>query len=77
MLARCVEARPHTFYIPGEVRENYFAAWSLVWYYATTDILRVDLKSMLAGDTDAISGAIRGDDMADRINASLRERLQE
>lgn len=50
-LRRALEARGVDFYLPGTIRQNYAAAWALVWLLAETE--NALLPKLLAGDAGA------------------------
>ncbi|MCC6465314.1 MAG: hypothetical protein IT463_08255 [Planctomycetes bacterium] len=59
VLARAQAAGAAEFYLPADVRENYAAAWALVWYHATSDSGANELRKLLAGDA-AAAERVRG-----------------
>src|SRR5690606_3413939 len=43
-------ARPHEFYVPGEVRGNYLAAWAVVWFLASRAESLQTVRNLLKGE---------------------------
>lgn len=53
VLARAVSAQAVDFYLPGDIRANYAAAWAIVWHLMSGDEGAGTLRKLLANDADA------------------------
>ncbi len=53
-----VTAQPAEFYEAGRSRENYAAAWAIVWYHARSQSGRDQLRQALGGDAKAQQGMV-------------------
>ena len=51
-----IGARPHEFYSPRRVHENYLAAWAVVWFHTRNSSLD-KIRLMLTGDVAALRDA--------------------
>src|SRR5690606_38050179 len=51
-----VTAHPSEIYEAARSRENYAAAWAIVWYHARNESGRDQLRQALGGDAKALEG---------------------
>lgn len=72
-LKSALAARPHEFYVPGEVRGNYLAAWAVVWFHASRSEDLQLVRDLLKGNGAAIKpGAELHAAMMKALQARLR-----
>lgn len=76
LIERALKARPQSFYVPGNVRENYLAAWAVAWYFAIREEDTGHLGRMLQGDEDALKEPLRHEHLAKAIAEALSARLK-
>jgi len=49
-----LDSRPREFYLPGRVRENYLAAWAVVWFHARSNNVQL-MRDLLKGKPQAFA----------------------
>ncbi|MCA8915727.1 MAG: hypothetical protein KDB90_09975 [Planctomycetes bacterium] len=73
-IRQAVDARPAEFYVPGVVRGNYLASWTIVWFYASSVENLAIVRAILKGDANALKQATANEKaLFDAATAALRK----